>query len=78
MFHVYFGAFDIVLYLGGVYVAVVVANAICDDQKHPQAVRSATAKTAETLTSAQTTISQSAARVTKREEDAPVQVSVRG
>jgi hypothetical protein len=32
MFHLYFGAFDIVLYLGGAYVAMVLAEAICEDR----------------------------------------------
>lgn len=30
MFHLYFGAFDIVLYLGGIYTALLFANALCD------------------------------------------------
>lgn len=77
MFHLYFGAFDIVLYLGGAYFAVVMANAICGDQKRPQVIRPATTKTAETLTSAQAAMAQAAA-TSKREEDVPVQVSVRG
>ncbi|MFH7243762.1 MAG: hypothetical protein ACHWZW_13025 [Spirulina sp.] len=30
MFHLYFGAFDLVLYLGGIYAAMTLAKAICD------------------------------------------------
>jgi hypothetical protein len=30
MFHLYFGAFDVVMYLGGGYAAWVLADAICD------------------------------------------------
>lgn len=35
MFHLYFGAFDIVLYLGATYFSLVLANAICDDRERP-------------------------------------------
>ncbi|MDB9529123.1 hypothetical protein PN498_24230 [Oscillatoria sp. CS-180] len=31
MFHLYFGAFDIALYLGGTYIALVLAKAICEE-----------------------------------------------
>ncbi|MEL6383726.1 MAG: hypothetical protein AAFQ89_14980 [Cyanobacteria bacterium J06626_18] len=78
MFHLYLGAFDIVLYLGGAYFAMVMANAICDDQKQAKVIRPATTRTAETLTSAQATISRAAVPASKREEDVPVQVSIRG
>jgi hypothetical protein len=30
MFHLYFGAFDLVLYLGGIYGAMALSKAICD------------------------------------------------
>ncbi|MBE9140507.1 hypothetical protein IQ254_25465 [Nodosilinea sp. LEGE 07088] len=30
MFHLYFGSFDIVLYLGGIYGALALSKAICD------------------------------------------------
>ncbi|NER79483.1 MAG: hypothetical protein F6K42_07850 [Leptolyngbya sp. SIO1D8] len=36
MFHLYFGAFDIVLYLGAAYFATVLANAICDNLEQPK------------------------------------------
>ena len=32
MFHLYFGAFDIVLYLGATYSAMVLAKAICEER----------------------------------------------
>ena len=32
MFHLYFGLFDIVLYASGACVAIVLADAICDDR----------------------------------------------
>ncbi len=39
MFHLYFGAFDIVLYLGGTYVALVLADAICSNLESPKATQ---------------------------------------
>ncbi|NMF84929.1 hypothetical protein [Nodosilinea sp. P-1105] len=30
MLHLYFGAFDVFLYLGGIYFAIALANAFCD------------------------------------------------
>lgn len=33
MFHLYFGAFDIVLYLGATYSAMVLAKAICEERQ---------------------------------------------
>ena len=41
MFHLYFGAFDIVLYLGGAYSAMVLANAICDRMDRTDAAKAA-------------------------------------
>lgn len=32
MFHLYFGAFDIVLYLGATYSAMVLAKVICEER----------------------------------------------
>lgn len=31
MFHLYFGAFDVVLYTGAIYTAMALSKAICDD-----------------------------------------------
>ena len=41
MFHLYFGLFDIVLYLGGAYSAMVLANAICDRMDQADSARAA-------------------------------------
>ncbi len=45
MFHLYFGLFDIVLYLGGAYSAMVLANAICDRLDQADAARATTQDT---------------------------------
>ena len=45
MFHLYFGAFDIVLYLGGAYAAMVFANAICDRMDQTDAAKAAASDT---------------------------------
>lgn len=37
MFHLYFGAFDLVLYFGATYFAIVFADAICDSLERPKA-----------------------------------------
>ncbi|TVQ14820.1 MAG: hypothetical protein EA368_00785 [Leptolyngbya sp. DLM2.Bin27] len=44
MFHLYFGAFDIVLYLAGVYGAIALSKALCDqmDEAETAPARSAT------------------------------------
>lgn len=56
MFHLYFGAFDIVLYLGGTYFALVLANAICDGLEDSER-----SQTIETIASAPLTSAQVAA-----------------
>lgn len=72
MFHVYFGAFDIVLYLIGTYFATVLAQAICDELE-----RSETTQTT-TLSSSTQTAHQlpSVPQATKAKD--VVTVSVRG
>lgn len=39
MFHIYFGAFDFVLYLGGIYAAMTLAKAICDQMDAAEAAQ---------------------------------------
>ncbi|NEQ47580.1 MAG: hypothetical protein F6K00_30165 [Leptolyngbya sp. SIOISBB] len=49
MFHLYFGAFDVVLYLGGTYVALVLAKAICEEtpEEYTASVNTLTASSKE-------------------------------
>ena len=42
MFHLYFGAFDIVLYLAGTYGAIALSKALCDQMDEAQAAQSLT------------------------------------
>ncbi|MEM9003368.1 MAG: hypothetical protein AAGE59_07570 [Cyanobacteria bacterium P01_F01_bin.86] len=77
MFHIYFGAFDIVLYLGGTYFALVLANAICDDRPRLQATQEVTTTTPDAVASIQSATSRPVVPVPKREE-VPVRVSVSG
>lgn len=42
MFHLYFGAFDIVLYLGGIYAAMAFSKAICDQMDEAATTQSVT------------------------------------
>lgn len=49
MFHLYFGAFDWVMYLGGIYAAMTLAKAICDQMDAADVART-TAAEAETET----------------------------
>jgi hypothetical protein len=42
VFDLYFGAFDIVLYLGGTYAAIALAKAICDQLDATDEVQSTT------------------------------------
>ena len=44
MFHLYFGAFDIVLYLAGTYGAIALSKALCDQMDEAQATQSLTAE----------------------------------
>ncbi len=72
MFHLYFGAFDIVMYLGGTYCAIALSKAICD-QMDATASQSVTPKA--TVAPMQPIPPHLAAPVTKREE-VGVKVSV--
>ena len=45
MFHLYFGAFDIVLYLAGIYGAIALSKALCDQMDEAQAAQSLTTQT---------------------------------
>jgi hypothetical protein len=45
MFHLYFGAFDIVLYLAGIYGAIALSKALCDQLDEAQAAQSLTTQT---------------------------------
>lgn len=73
MFHLYFGAFDIMLYLGGLYFSLVLSKAICDDLEQT--------KVAQTVAPA-TTVDSTRPVVTvpkrKSVEEQSVRVSVRG
>ncbi len=73
MFHLYFGAFDMVLYLGGTYFAMALSKAICDRMDAAEA----TQRVAPTATVApmQPIPPHLAAPATKREE-VEVKVSV--
>lgn len=45
MFHLYFGAFDIVLYLGGIYAAMAFSKALCDQMDEAEAAQNVTTTT---------------------------------
>lgn len=75
MFHLYFGAFDIVLYLGGTYFAIVLANAICDDRERIKTTQETADTTPSTIASEQSTPTPSVVPIAKR-KDVPVRVSV--
>ena len=81
MFQVYFGAFDFVLYLGGIYAAMTLAKAICDQMdaadlaqavdQAEQAAEQSPVETAEpicTMAPMQPIPAHLSAPVTKREE----------
>lgn len=57
MFHLYFGLFDVVLYAGGVYCAIVLADAICDDR--PRVSASTLSKTSASVMSGTDVIAKS-------------------
>ncbi|MGB3312085.1 MAG: hypothetical protein WBG32_13490 [Nodosilinea sp.] len=40
MFHLYFGGFDVLLYLGGIYAAMAFSKAICDQMDAANAAQS--------------------------------------
>ncbi|MFQ4138957.1 hypothetical protein PGN35_021840 [Nodosilinea sp. PGN35] len=42
MFHLYFGAFDIVLYLAGLYGAIALSKALCDQMDEAEAAQTET------------------------------------
>mgnify|MGYP006272319513 CR=1 FL=1 len=75
MFHLYFGAFDVVLYLGGAYSAIVLANAICDRMDAADAAQSAARETRPELAPMQP-IDPSLAVPTKKAEETSVKVSL--
>ncbi len=86
MFQLYFGAFDLVLYLGGIYAAMTLAKAICDQmdaaEAHPveQAVEADITERSETrpvIAPMQPIPAHLAAPVAKR-DGASVKVSVQG
>lgn len=72
MFHLYFGLFDVVLYAGGTYFALVLANTICDDR--PRVTTASTlAKTSSPVMSASEAIAKSRQPiVTKTADQQPV------
>ncbi len=74
MLHLYFGAFDIVLYLGGTYFALVLSKAICDSMDEGEVVQAVTTTAAE-VAPMQPIPAHLAAPVAKR-EDASVKVSI--
>jgi hypothetical protein len=75
MFHLYFGAFDIVLYLGGTYAAMVLANAICDRMDQAEAAKATT--TAKTEIAPMQPIDPILTAPVNKRQDVGVQVSVR-
>lgn len=90
MFQVYFGAFDFVLYLGGIYAAMTLAKAICDQMDAAEAAQSAghleqateqsammTPDSARTVAPMQPIPAHLSAPVAKREE-VGVKVSING
>ncbi|MBD2426593.1 hypothetical protein [Phormidium sp. FACHB-1136] len=90
MFQVYFGAFDFVLYLGGIYAAMTLAKAICDQMDAAEAAQSAghleqateqsammTPESARTVAPMQPIPAHLSAPVAKREE-VGVKVSING
>ena len=75
MFHLYFGAFDIVLYLGGTYFAMVLANAICDDRERIKTTQETATTAPAAIATSQSTAASPVVPVAKR-KDVPVRVSV--
>ncbi|TVP65093.1 MAG: hypothetical protein EA342_15080 [Leptolyngbya sp. LCM1.Bin17] len=76
MFHLYFGAFDIVLYLGGIYFAIALANAFCDQMDEANVNQSATTGDAATVAPIQPLPSHLTAPAAKR-QDVGVKVAAR-
>ncbi|PSN13721.1 hypothetical protein C7293_14810 [filamentous cyanobacterium CCT1] len=73
MFHLYFGGFDVLLYLGGIYGAIALSKAICDQMDAADVAQSSTTET--TVAPIQPIAPELIAPVTKREE-VSVRVSV--
>jgi hypothetical protein len=73
MFHLYFGAFDVVMYLGGTYCAIALSKAICDQMDAAEAPQRLAPKA--TVAPMQSIPPHLAAPATKREE-VGVKVSV--
>ncbi len=67
MFHLYFGAFDIVLYLAGMYGAIALSKALCDQVDESEAAQTVTT-TAPQVAPMQTIAPHLVAPATKREE----------
>ncbi|PZU99198.1 MAG: hypothetical protein DCF32_18760 [Leptolyngbya sp.] len=67
MFHLYFGAFDIVLYLAGLYGAIALSKALCDQMDEAEAVQNVTASPTQ-VAPMQAIAPHLVAPVTKREE----------
>jgi hypothetical protein len=77
MFHLYFGAFDILLYLGGTYFAMVMANAICNQLEQDEVAQEETAIEASTVAPmASITTTLPTVPVVKKKEEVGVRVSV--
>ncbi|MBW4460710.1 MAG: hypothetical protein KME47_10825 [Nodosilinea sp. WJT8-NPBG4] len=67
MFHLYFGAFDIVLYLAGMYAAMAFSKALCDQMDEAEATQNVTT-TAPQVAPMQAIAPHLVAPATKREE----------
>ncbi|MBD1914715.1 MULTISPECIES: hypothetical protein [Cyanophyceae] len=67
MFHLYFGAFDIVLYLGGIYAAMALSKALCDQMDEAEAAQNVTT-TAPQVAPMQPIAPHLVAPATKRDE----------
>jgi hypothetical protein len=76
MFHLYFGAFDIFMYLGGIYFAMVFANAICDQWEQDSVVQEEATTDAATVTPVQSLASLPTVPVSKKKEEVSVRVSL--
>ncbi|HIK45174.1 MAG TPA: hypothetical protein IGR64_09835 [Leptolyngbyaceae cyanobacterium M65_K2018_010] len=76
MFHLYFGAFDLLLYLGGSYFALVLANAICDQMDATEATQATTSQSQTKLAPMQPMPSDWVAPSTKREAEVGVKLSL--
>ncbi|PSR17759.1 hypothetical protein C8255_10990 [filamentous cyanobacterium CCP3] len=73
MFHLYFGGFDVLLYLGGIYGAIALSKALCDQMDAADIAQSSTTTTA--LAPMQPLAPELIAPAAKREE-VSVRVSV--